>query len=80
VNYVDVAAKVFYIDDGSGRLDGSGITGIRVHCGSRANGTLSLPNVWNYVSVTGISTTSSGSLGIASVVRPRKQSDIVVLQ
>lgn len=78
VTNVDSTAKTFSIDDGSGRQT-LGIPGLRVHCGGRAGGTnLILPEIGDYVLVTGISTSFSSGSTIISNVRPRKQSDIVV--
>jgi len=71
-----VSSSYFYINDGSGRSDGYGL-GIKVNCGGRASGPLTLPSQGQYVVVTGVCTTGSGSGGYVPVIRPRKQAEII---
>jgi hypothetical protein len=71
VSYVDPAGSFFYIDDGSGIQDGSGIRGVRVECSG-----LSIPRAGQYVTVTGISSTYVISGKIARLLRPRSEADL----
>lgn len=66
----------FYIDDGSGREDGSGMTGLKVVCRNLAK-----PHRGNYVRVTGISSVEQPTdAGVSiPVVRVRRQSDIAIV-
>jgi len=77
VTHVDSAGKYFYIDDGSGRIDGSGYTGLRVSCEDLAPGvTITPPGSGAMVAVTGISSTILIESKVQSNLRPRKQADI----
>lgn len=66
----------FYIDDGAGLDDGTGNTGVYVFCGP-----LIRPGLNKMVRITGISSCDipQGSTVARRVLRPRKQSDIQVL-
>lgn len=81
VTFVDTTAKFFYIDDGSGLLDGSGYIGVRVSYNDLT--TPPNPNVItppiagiSFVAVTGISSTIKINEKIRPMLRPRRQSDI----
>lgn len=90
VTYVDTVGKFFYIDDGSGRTDGSThlVTGspvenvgVRVSYDNLAPGnTISPPAETTYVAVTGIISTVLVNVGgvdrVQPNLRPRRQSDI----
>ena len=85
VAYIDTTNKFFYIDDGSGMNDQSGIpsaTGIRVSYKDLASGnTFNPPSFINrYVLITGISSTTEITVGtetrIIPTLRPRMQSDM----
>lgn len=79
VSYVNTLAKYFYIDDGCGLQDGSGNTGLLVHCGGRPVGnTITLPAQNAYVKVTSIGSCRPSASGIIPTLRPRTQSDVVV--
>lgn len=65
----------FYIDDGSNVKDGTGNTGIYV----RAPG-LGIPAKGSYVSVTGISSCENYAGKTVSMLMPRWQNDIVVIE
>ena len=72
--------KFFCVDDGSGRTDGSGHTGIRVSYGNLAPGNLidHVPELHEFVRVTGISSTFKDTDDkIYPNVRPRRQGDII---
>lgn len=66
----------FYVDDGAGKLDGSGLTGLRV-----ITDQLNAPPPGSLVRVTGMSSTEQPPrTGLTiPVLRVRQQSDIVVL-
>lgn len=70
-----VGADYFYINDGSQLLDGSGNTGVKISAAG-----LSLPNVEDYVVVTGISGASVLDSNTIRLLRVRAQSDINVVQ
>jgi Tol biopolymer transport system component len=80
VTYVNATSKYFYVDDGCGKLDGSGYMGVQALCAGRPLGAtpITLPALNSYVTVTGISSRKllSGSTYIP-IIRPRTQSDIV---
>ncbi len=79
VSYVNTLGKYFYVDDGCGLQDGSGQTGLLVHCGGRPIGnTINLPPQDAYVKVTAVSSCRPSATGIIPTVRPREQADIVV--
>jgi hypothetical protein len=67
----------FYLDDGSGLDDGTDYTGIYVYVGT----SIVRPKSGKNVIVTGISSCDilTGSPVARKVLRPRRQSDIVVL-
>ncbi|MCX6375461.1 MAG: S8 family serine peptidase [Armatimonadetes bacterium] len=71
-----VGWNYFYMDDGSRRRDGSGFTGLKVYTGSLAR-----PVEQDYLVVTGISSLEIpvGTEVRIPVVRPRRQSDIHIL-
>ena len=79
VTYVNTLSKYFYADDGFGRQDGSGNTGVLVHCGGRPLGadTIILPGLDTYVTATGISSRKLSGGNYVPMIRPRKQSYIV---
>jgi hypothetical protein len=66
--------KFFYIDDGSQSNDRSGHTGLKVN--SRE---LSMPALGSMVMVTGISSSEELNVRVVPVLKPRRQSDIVVV-
>ena len=77
VTFVDSANKYFYINDGSGRADGSGHVGIRVSYDNLAAGnSISAPGPNDYLAITGISSTVLVSSKVRPNLRPRRQSDI----
>lgn len=77
VTFVDSTNKFFYIDDGTGRVDGSGYLGVRVSYDNLAAGnTINPPALDAYVAVTGISSTVVISSKVQPNVRPRRQTDI----
>ena len=79
VTHSDATAKFFYVDDGSGRDDGSGYAGVRVSCSALASGnTIAIPAQDSYVKVTGISAAKTSSGKVISIIRPRTSADIVV--
>jgi hypothetical protein len=65
----------FYVDDGSGLEDGSGVTGVYVE------GALSIipPEEGAFVAVTGISSCNLYNGNLVNVLLPRSQDDIAVL-
>jgi hypothetical protein len=76
---VNSTAKIFYIDDGSHRDDGTGNIGIQVACNALASGnSIPLPALNSYVKVTGIVTTQTpdGTNAIPTL-RPRTSADVV---
>ena len=70
------AYDYLYVDDGSGRDDGTGLVGLKVSCGSLAK-----PAKGSFVRVTGISSVERpfGPNYSLPVLRVRRQSDIRVL-
>lgn len=66
----------FYIDDGSGLYDGSGLDGLKIVCGSMLK-----PARGKFVRITGISSCEqpAGASVTIPVVRVRRQSDILQL-
>lgn len=76
VTFVNDLSGYFYVDDGYGRLDGSGYTGVRVDCALRPSG-LALPGQDSHVVVTGISSRKKVGVNYIPTVRPRIQNDIV---
>jgi len=69
----------FYLDDGSGRTDESGLRGIRVTLTGLRAGTVIVPPAQGAdVAVTGVASIRSSPSGLQPVLRPRRQSDIVV--
>jgi len=65
----------FYVDDGSGRQDGSGYDGVRVDF-NFAQTIPPFPDVDDYVVVTGISSRAEDGSNIIPTVCPRKEEDI----
>jgi hypothetical protein len=77
VNYVDTTNKYFYIDDGTGRLDGSGNKGIRVSYANLAQGqNVTPPQTSHYVVVTGVVSTVMISAKVQPCLRVRGQNDV----
>jgi len=76
VTFVDTTNKFFYIDDGYGRLDGSGHTGIRCSYGYLAGVTITPPAQNAYVSVIGVISTVVIDTKVQPNIRPRRQTDI----
>lgn len=81
VTFVDTTNKFFYVNDGNGRMDGSGHVGVRISYDNLAAGNIIAPPALDaYVAVTGISSTVMISIsGVSKVqpnVRPRRQADI----
>jgi hypothetical protein len=76
---VTEADKYFYIDDGTGRLDGSGHTGIRCSYGELASGApaVTVPTVGTYKFVTGVISTVLISSKIQPNLRARGGTDII---
>lgn len=80
VTAVDTVNQFFYIDDGSGLLDGSGNVGVRVSYSNLAPGnTITPPALDSFVSVTCISSTVVIADKIRPNLRPRRQADIEVV-
>ncbi len=81
VTFVDTANKIFYINDGANRDDGSGHIGLRVSYDNLAPGnTIEPPPVGSYVAVTCICSTWRNPAGkIHPNLRPRRQDDITVI-
>ena len=79
MTYVNTLSKYFYVDDGFGRQDGSGNTGVLVLCGGRplGAGTIILPALDTYITVAGISSRKPSGGNYVPMIRPRKQSEIV---
>jgi hypothetical protein len=73
--YPRLGISWFYIDDGSGLEDGSGVTGVYVE------GAFSImpPEEGAFVAVTGISSCDLYNGNLVNVLLPRSQEDIVVL-
>lgn len=79
VVYKDPGGGFFYLDDGSSIDDGSG-WGIRVVCTDLAPGnTITLPAVNKFVKVSGIVSTAMVQSEVVRCIRPRYQSDIVIV-
>jgi hypothetical protein len=76
VTFVNDLSGYFYVDDGYGRLDGTGYTGVRVDCSQRISG-LSLPDQYTHVVVTGVCSRKKTGTTYFPIVRPRTQDDIV---
>lgn len=77
VTAVDTANSCFYIDDGTGLLDGSGHVGVRVAYDNLAAGnSITPPAVDSYVLVTGICSTIVINSNIQPNLRPRRDADI----
>ena len=84
VTYVDTANQCFYVDDGSGRMDGtrrpdnSIVYGVRVSYGGLASGVPAInpPTQNTYAGVTGIISTVMVNSLVQPNVRPRRQEDI----
>ena len=80
VTYVNMTSKYFYVDDGCGKLDGSGYGGVQVLCSGRPAGAspITLLGLNSYVTVAGISSRKLlSSSTYIPMIRPRKQEDIV---
>ncbi len=79
VSYSDPSNRFFYVDDGSGKLDGSGYTGVRVIRYGVASG-VTIPgySAGSFVMVTGVigCITSGGTI---PVIRPRAASDVTLI-
>jgi hypothetical protein len=83
VAYVDTDSQYFYIDDGAGTNDFTGFgLGVRVAYDNLAVGnTITAPTTGQYVTVTGISSTAYDPvMSRLAVVRPRRQTDITIVQ
>lgn len=79
VTYVDQAGKFFYIDDGFGRQDGSGFTGVRAGYDNLLPGVVFTPPAQgDFVGVTGISSTILIDSKIQPLLRPRRGEDLQV--
>jgi len=79
VTFVDTTNQFFYIDDGSGLLDGysAECIGVRVSYANLAPGnTITPPAQGQFVVVTGISSTVVINSLIRPMLRPRRQADI----
>lgn len=80
VTYRDVTGGFFYLDDGSTIDDGAG-WGIRVVCSDLAPGnTITIPAFNKFVSVSGIMSTTVVDSQAVRCIRPREQSDILVIR
>lgn len=81
VTFVDTVNKIFYINDGANRDDGSGHIGLRVSYSNLAPGnTIEPPPVGSYVAVTCICSTWVNPAGkIHPNLRPRRQDDITII-
>ncbi len=72
-------SSFFCVDDGSGRVDESGLKGIRIVLTGLPVGTvISPPSVDSTVATTGVASVRSTASGLQPVIRPRRQSDVVV--
>lgn len=71
VQYVEPSGNYFYMDDGSGLMDGSGHRGIRV-----AIAGLPAPSPGSFVLVTGISSTTLIGGNTVRMLRPRHVNDL----
>jgi hypothetical protein len=77
VDDIDPVGEFFYIDDGSGLLDGSGYVGIRVSCTNLLPpNEITPPVLGEYTAVTGISSTIVISDLVRPLLRPRDQNDV----
>lgn len=78
VTYKNTDDKYFYIDDGYGRLDGSGHVGVRVSYDNLALGESFSPpdQVGDFVAVTGISSTIVITGKVQPNLRPRRGADM----
>lgn len=73
-------SSFFCIDDGSGRTDDSGWAGVRVTLAGLEPGVIvTPPKVGEQVVITGVCSVYTGVSGLQPQVRPRRQSDVVVL-
>lgn len=78
VTYVNTVGKYFYVDDGCRLNDGSGQTGLMVHCGGRPTGSdIILPEQNSIVTAAGIASCRTLAGKIVPALRVRSQSDIV---
>lgn len=76
VGYRETDGSAFYVDDDSGVTDGFH-NGIRVLCTGFTDGSrLSMPDLDQFVSVTGVKWTGTVSGSVVPAVKPRWQSDI----
>lgn len=75
VTYVDPGGGFFYIDDGSALDDGSGHSGVRVSCTG-----LVVPNAGVYARVAGNAGVCLVNSRVVRLLRPRSQSDILVVE
>ena len=76
VTVANETSGYFYVDDGYGRLDGTGYVGVRVDCSSRPTG-LTLPTQDQHAVVTGISSRRKIGSNYIPTLRPRTQDDII---
>jgi hypothetical protein len=78
VTFKDNANDYFYIDDGYGRDDGSGHTGVRVSYDNIAQGESFTPpsQIGDYVAITGISSTIIINTKVQPNLKPRRGSDM----
>ena len=76
VTFVNDLSGYFYVDDGYGRQDGTGYTGVRADCSQRISG-LTLPAQYSHVVVTGVCSRKKTGTTYFPIVRPRTQDDIV---
>ena len=72
---IEVGDEYFYIDDGSALHDWPCQFGLKVDCTG-----LTSPHTHDYVCVTGISATGIVQGDIHRLLRPRQQSDIVIVR
>jgi len=78
VTYKSADGSYFYIDNGQGRYDGTGHTGIRVSVADAVSPVALLPSEGDYVAVTGpIGKVLDSNIQVP-VIRIREQSDIMV--
>lgn len=79
VTYVDQSGKFFYIDDGFGRIDGSGYIGVRANYENLLPGVVFTPPApGDFVGVTGISSTIAIDSKIQPLLRPRRGEDLQI--
>ncbi len=77
VTFVDEGNSFFYIDDGTGRTDGSGYVGVRVTYSDLAPGnSITPPAEESFVTVTCICSTVLINDKVQPNLRPRRQDDI----